>query len=189
MKQAIKSFYEKLKSLSASLFKRKSAESLNWFFAQIKKDKSAFPKNSFKIVKNIPPIGILCHFIYDPKTKDKLPYWDKFPLVIPFNFTNESFIGINLHYLPIPIRAKLLDGLMNIKHKSATDKAYIQLSYSALQALARQKILNHCIKRYLLSHVKSDIIMIDFDQWENVVYLPTQQFQKASAAKVWGDLQ
>jgi len=55
-----------------------------------------------------PEVGSMYMYIYDPKTKDKLPYYDKFPLIFPIGFAKEGFYGINFHYIPIQLRAKLM---------------------------------------------------------------------------------
>ena len=39
-------------------------------------------------------------FVYDPKTKAKLPFYDTFPLVLPIDTFRGGFIGLNFHYLP-----------------------------------------------------------------------------------------
>ena len=54
-----------------------------------------------------PFYGKLNMFIYDPKWKKKLPYYDTFPLVLPLETYPDGFLGINMHYLPIPLRIKL----------------------------------------------------------------------------------
>jgi hypothetical protein len=56
-------------------------------------------------------IGRMYMFSYDAKWKDKLPYWDAFPLIFPIDFKKDGFLGINLHYLPPVLRAKLMDEL------------------------------------------------------------------------------
>ena len=54
-------------------------------------------------------IGRLNMFVYDPKYKNKLPYYDTFPLVLPIERYDNGFLGINFHYLPYALRARLLD--------------------------------------------------------------------------------
>ena len=56
-------------------------------------------------------IGHMYFFFYDPKTKDKLPYYDRFPLVIPIQKYNDGFLGVNLHYIHPKHRIILLDKL------------------------------------------------------------------------------
>ena len=41
--------------------------------------------------------GAMAMFFYDPKTKDKLPYYDSFPLVIVVDAAEGGFYGLNLH--------------------------------------------------------------------------------------------
>src|SRR6056300_881927 len=43
--------------------------------------------------------GFMYMFLYDAKTKKKLPYWDAFPLVVPYARTQNGFMGLNFHYL------------------------------------------------------------------------------------------
>ena len=43
-----------------------------------------------------PFFGRLNMFIYDPKLKKKLPYYDTFPLVLPLENYNDGFLGIKL---------------------------------------------------------------------------------------------
>jgi hypothetical protein len=58
-----------------------------------------------------PTFGLLNMFVYDPKGKKELPYYDTFPLLLPIEKYSNGFLGINLHYLPIPLRIRLLDRL------------------------------------------------------------------------------
>ena len=51
-----------------------------------------------------PFFGRLNMFFYDPKLKATLPYYDRFPLVLPLKRFENGFLGINFHYLPIPLR-------------------------------------------------------------------------------------
>ena len=44
-------------------------------------------------------IGRMYFYHYDPKYKDVLPVYDKFPLVIPMEMYSDGFLGLNLHYL------------------------------------------------------------------------------------------
>jgi hypothetical protein len=166
--------------------KKLSSDSLKWFYTQIKSTASAFPKNAFNPMKH-PFIGGMFHFIYDPKWKEQLPYWDKFPLVIPIEMYNDGFLGLNLHYLPPILRAKLLDALLELKEKSSTNQAYMRVSYKILRGVVKQKLFEPCLKRYLSNHIISKIISISDESWEEVAFLPTQQFQKASQKDVWRD--
>ena len=69
-----------------------------------------------------PFYGRLNMFIYDPKFKKKLPYYDTFPLVLPLEKYSDGFLGINLHYMPIPLRIRLLDRLVDFSNDTDFDE-------------------------------------------------------------------
>jgi hypothetical protein len=72
---------------------------------------------------NKPFVGKLNMFFYDPKFKKTLPYYDTFPLVLPIEKYSDGFLGINLHYLPIPLRIKLLDRLVDFSNNTQFDES------------------------------------------------------------------
>ena len=53
-----------------------------------------------------PLLGSMYMFYYDPKHKEELPYYDRFPLIFPYKKVKGGFMGLNLHYLPLQLRAK-----------------------------------------------------------------------------------
>jgi hypothetical protein len=63
----------------------------------------------------------------------------------------------------------------------------MELSYGLLKGLKDLPAFQHCLKRYLFTHVKSKVIRIDSSYWDTVAFLPTQQFQKQSEQVVWAD--
>jgi len=161
----------------------------SWFFSIIKKggaDKSSRDKFTFH---SLPRIGFMYFYIYDPKWKKVLKYYDTFPLVIPIGYTDNGFLGLNFHYLPNLLRAKLLDELLKLKSKTidrGKNEDYIKISYQLLQSL-KGTPYQPTIKRYLWSHVRSNFVQVDFDEWEIVVFLPVEQFKKADKREVWKD--
>ena len=72
--------------------------------------------------KSVPFYGRLNMFVYDPKHKKTLPYYDTFPLVLPIEKYPDGFLGCNLHYLPIPLRIKLLDRLVDFSNNTKFDE-------------------------------------------------------------------
>ena len=132
-----------------------------------------------------PFFGNLNMFFYDPKFKNKLPYYDRFPLVLPIERYSNGFLGINLHYLPIPLRIRLLDELMDYSTDTNFDsKTKINANYSKLKNV---KLLKPTLKRYLAGKVKSRFRRVDADEFTVATLLPVQRFSKSSAAKVWND--
>lgn len=140
---------------------------------------------------NKPYVGGIFQYVYDAKTKDKLKYWDKFPIVIPIEFYDDGFLGLNLHYMPPKIRIKILDKLMSyqktIKTGTNGKRVYMQLSYEMLKGLHHIPGFDFMIKRYLYNHIRSKMMRIGSKYWKDVAYLPTQRFEKASETTVWAD--
>ena len=122
-----------------------------------------------------PSFGQLNMFVYSPKTKKKLPYYDTFPLVMPLEGISGGFLGINFHYLPIPLRMKLLDKIVNFPN---------DVNY---QGLKRISLLKPTIKKYLYGFTKSEFRVIEADDFVVAALLPVHNFKKAPASQVWAD--
>src|SRR5210317_573128 len=103
-----------------------------------------------------PLIGSMNMFFYDPKGKDTLPFYDRFPLAIIVGPAEKGFYGLNLHYLPPVLRAKLLDSLMDITNNKKYDETTkFRLSYKILQGVTKFRYYKPCLKHYLSQNVKS----------------------------------
>lgn len=139
---------------------------------------------------NAPMVGSMYFFIYDAKYKETLPYYDALPLVFPFDYTSNGFYGINFHYLPMSMRGMLMDSLLSLKASTVDtaygQKEYLRLSYQALQGVGKG-YFKPTVKRYLYSQIKSKFAEVHSDQWENAMFLPVENFQKAGNAEVWRD--
>ena len=132
--------------------------------------------------------GSMYMFFYDPKTKDKLPYWDNFPLVILVDSAKGGFYGLNLHYLPMTLRAKFLDGLMdNLNNKRYDETTRFEISYDYLKRAAKMKYFAPCFKHYLTSNVEGRLAQVSAPEWEIATFLPTAQWSRSGQAQVWKD--
>ena len=170
----------------------RSAESRAWF----RKQAAALGKVNRSQLMNEPELkltgkqipGGMFMFFYDPKTKDTLPYYDSFPLTIIVDKAPGGFTGLNLHYLPMVLRAKFLDALMEITDdKKYDDNTKFNMSYSMLKRASSMKYFKPCFKRYLIANVKSRFARVPAPEWEIATFLPTQDFQKSSVTAVWKD--
>lgn len=129
-----------------------------------------------------PKIGQLYTYLYNPKTKDKLPYYDIVPLVIPVQYTENGFYGLNFHYLSLPERNKLLNIILPFSQKSETLKK--KSSYAKLVSLA-SGIWSPCCKRYLWSHIRTKFVNIPQEDWYEIIKMPVISFQKATTKEVY----
>ena len=174
-------------------------ESRDWFRQQTKNlsvSSSRMVRSDRSRLTDRPLLGRMYLFQYDPKGKKTLPYYDRFPLVFPidsgrtsgFAASGGSFLGINLHYLPLPLRARLMDALYDtITTKELDENTRIRISYNILQQAAKYRFFKPCIKRYLISHVKSRFFYIEPTEWEMALFLPLDRFVGANMSRIYRD--
>ena len=138
--------------------------------------------------KNRVSMGKMYLFNYDPKTKATLPYYDRYPLIFPVQGAPGGFYGINMHYLPYVLRARLMDALYDLSSNQRYDeRTKLRLSYGILKGAAKYKAFKPTFKRYLSSHVRSRFIEINSSEWDIALFLPLESFAKASKGSVWAD--
>lgn len=161
---------------------RNTDAAIDWFRNVIRKDKPV----SFDRVSNdarkldqrvqfVP--GNMFTYTYDPKYKDKLPFFDVFPLILLVEKTKTGWYGINVHYLPPVLRAELFK---EIGYRKKDPRVVASV-------LARNPLTTPCLKQYLASHLKSRPIGIPKDEWEIAIQLPFEGFKKAENAQVWAN--
>jgi hypothetical protein len=133
-------------------------------------------------------IGAMYMYFYDPKLKAQLPFYDTFPLVLPFGPAKGGFYGINVHYLPYLLRAKVLGELMNFADsKTLTPTSKMRLSYNLLNSLQTAAEIKPCIKHYLTTHVRSQFMKINPVDWKAAIFLPVEAFVGATKESVFRD--
>jgi hypothetical protein len=182
---------ELAKERKATEFPRLSKDSIAWF-----KEKLAEIKRPAAIVRDIVQeksrrtsqlkLGRLYAFVYDPKSKEDLPYYDKFPLVLILEKYPDGFLGLNLHYLPYKYRVVFLNKLVKYAVTDREDDIVrLRITYDILNASRRFKEFKPCLKRYLFNHMRSRLLAIQPNEWETATLLPLQMFKGATANKVW----
>jgi hypothetical protein len=186
-----KSYFERLETEAFRAgVKPRTKESLNWFRERLQ---SVTRVSNDKILKdkvlnniNRPLTGRMYMYFYDPKTKDTLPYYDKFPLIIMLEKAKGGFTGLNLHYLPPKLRAKFFDKLMDYTNNQKYDESTrFKLKYNLLKSASRLKEFNPCFKRYLTSQIESRISEVPATEWEVALFMPTDRFATSNRQTVW----
>lgn len=164
--------------------------SFNWYMRAVKKMGSelktynAVSRTDIGEFESTIEPGNMYMFVYDPKLKDSLPYYDNFPLVMPFNTTNNGFIGLNLHYLAPLARAALLGKLLDYTDNEITSTSKFQISWSVLNNFSRFPEVQPSVKKYITSNVNSRLLKVAPEHWKAAIFLPTQNFIGASTRTV-----
>ena len=157
-------FKRKMGALRAELRNKVNAvDTADEFYSKAKKSGN----------KTIKP-GVMAAYFYDPKTKQKMKYYDRFPLIMCVKMYSNGFLGLNFHYLPPLLRAKLMDSI---------DRA----GSVNWEALSRIKQIKPTVKRYLYTHISSKVVLIDDDEKEIALFLPTERFKKENKLVVWNE--
>jgi hypothetical protein len=171
-------------------FEPRTSEARDWLKAKVKSlspSRTALMKDRDNL-KDKSMIGRMYFYFYDPKLKDMLPYYDRFPLVIPIERYQDGFLGLNLHYISPKQRVILLDKLSNYLNNHRYDETTrIRLSYDHLRNASTIYEGIPCVKKYLYKQVKSRFLEITADEWDIAALLPTEDFSGATKNKVWTD--
>lgn len=169
----------------------RTRESAEWFRKQLANMRSINRQRLLRdqLVTKVsrPKIGEMYMFYYDAKHKDTLPYWDQFPLIILVDQAPKGFYGLNLHYLPLTLRAQLFDALVETSNKRYDETTRMRIKYDLLKGVNKMKYFKPCFKRYLSGHVDSGIVKVEPSEWEIALFMPIQKFKGATATQVWKD--
>lgn len=186
----------------ASIFARLTAQSeragivprttisRKWFIQRVKSLSGLTPRRMLQddkaVYRRKPLIGRMFMFVYDPKHKKKLPFYDTFPLILMVGPAENGFYGLNLHYLNPRMRAAFFDKLMEFaNNKRFNEKTRLRLSYELLKNASNLDAFKPCFKHYLWDHVRTHTMEIQAPEWEAALFLPTENFVNASNSKVW----
>lgn len=185
------SFFERLQlqAFRAGVQPR-SEESQKWFRNKLKNigqvNRQKLLRDSALERVSRPRMGDMYMFFYDPKHKETLPYYDTFPLIIMVEKAPGGFYGLNMHYLPPVLRAKLFDGLVKSDERYDENTRF-RARYRLLQSVRKLRYFKPCFKHYLTKHVEGRISKVEAPEWEIALFMPTQRFKKATATQVYAD--
>lgn len=171
------------------------ARSVDWFRKKINDLGGNTPATKTDLLRQTKPlqvtrflIGSLFIFKYDPKTKADMPYYDTWPCSLIFSVDTNLVRGINFHYLPLTIRARLFDKLWQIAMVYRNNQQQCKrMTWKLLSNVAKFPEVRPAVKSYLYSHVQSKLIKVEIDDWKTALLLPIESFAKKSMSIVHYD--
>ena len=132
--------------------------------------------------------GMLYFFLYEPTNAKTLPYYDHFPFVLVIDKAQESFAGLNFHYLNYYWRAVLFDRLYEQRRKSPDPlKVQMKFTYESLTHTTKYKQFRPCYKRYLYKNMRSPLFQVGESEWDVALWLPVELWHKQISAQIWKD--
>ena len=166
--------FDQLKQSGADIQK-----SMQWYQAQVRKIGTINVNKLIREGKQVTRIfpGEMYLYRYDPKTKDQLPYYDIYPLVLPFRRVENGFLGINLHYLPYGVRMFTLKELSRfVTDKKLNEDTRLRLSWRLLETSVKFEPAKACVKHYLYEHIQTRFMKIPYPDWVIATQLPVERF-------------
>lgn len=170
----------------------KSREAIDWFRLNVRKtsvsETRLMREEASNLVASWSQVGIgkLYFAHYQAKHAKSLPYWDRFPMMIPIHKYKDGFLGLNLHYLPPVLRAKILSELYDtITSTTLDERKKMAITYAKLGTMANHNLVSPCIKRYLGDHFRSKFLRVPYEDWTTAIFLPVERFEKSSRNDVW----
>ena len=171
--------FQQMNESNKNITSRDINDANKWFADQAGQLNST-ETDPFKMFKDVgaPTIGKMYLFIYDPKHKAKLPFYDMYPLTFPFEFKKEGFLALNLHYLPPRARASLMQALHTIANNDKyNESTKLNISYGLLkQSASRFSGFENCIKSYLFGQLKSSFRYVKPADCDKALLLPLQRW-------------
>jgi hypothetical protein len=136
---------------------------------------------------NRPMLGRMYLYRYAPKTRAKLPYYDTFPLTIPFRIKGNRMYGLNFHYLDLNTRRRLFSNIIDGGYTSGDglEERAFNFSYKRIKGNRLFAAMPPTIHQYDLRRLRSPLIQIDAKEWPLALYLPVEAFKKESKSTVW----
>ena len=180
-------------SVFGNLRKTKTAgqNALSWYASNAKRLQRIKPRALMSDTDNLESkaqVGRMYMFFYNPKLKESLPYYDRFPLVVPIEPYSDGFLGLNFHYLHPKYRHVLLKAMLSLSSDSRLgEDAKIQATYKLLKKGTKYKWFKPTLKRYLNGHISSKFLKVLPEDWEMAIFLPTERFEKSGKKKVWSE--
>jgi hypothetical protein len=156
---------------------RAAADAQLWFERGAKKvrDRSIVStRNPFKA-------GMIYVFRYEkPKHVETLPWWDKNPVVLALDQTEQkNDCGINLNLLPPDVKEDLLDLIYErmkgmIKSQTSGKTSYnaatqgpIRLDYKSAKKFLKQYGFDFAIRQYI-PNLKANQMVVSFENWSRI---------------------
>ena len=191
----MESLIKRLEQETPAELEARSIESLRWFQQRVKTLKitsEAFYRQSSLNKARRYLEGRMYTFFYDAKYKEKLPYWDRFPVVLILDMYQGGFSGLNLHYIPPRYRVRLLYELykyitLDDDTRDENMKPHIRIRYEMLRGMSKMKFFKPCYKRYLTQHIDGRALEITSDYWDVMAMLPLADWQKKQVREVYTD--
>lgn len=127
--------------------------------------------------------GYIYFFNYQPPNANKLPFYDRFPLVLSMGFRGSNLIGINLHYLPIRIRLYVMYKIVKSISTLQKENSRIRVNELLTSRVIRKYIMA-LGEEYSSTGIRSKIKLVIPEEFMIMAFLPAEKFAKKQTPQV-----
>jgi len=170
---------------------RPATQAIKWLFREVFRN-----PNKYRYRQRAMHSGGLFIFEYkNPKFKDtpKLPWFDKYPLVLSLGpkVTNEGIrnIGFNLHLLPPKIRIVVLVKIFELHKRLYRYRIFmrndkpVQLNYELIKKVLKPYGVLFSIRMYIPYRQRS-VVHFPYRDWYKAVFIPSRGYDGIRAQKL-----
>jgi hypothetical protein len=136
-------------------------------------------KTKTNIKKKFQPGRIL---FYQYNAKDKTQTYDKTPLVMVLKSNKSHMLGLNFHWLPMPLRVLLIKKIISLNKQNIKNKVPLEFSYRTLKPFLKKLGYAPCIRLYIRTRVSTAGVLIPDSQLMNVARLKSETFTKGKVS-------
>ena len=123
-------------------------------------------------------------FMYDPKGKKDLKFYDRLPLVLVLDTFRNGFIGLNFHHMHPRFRRRFIQFAEQFRRGQGL-YSYLDINWNVIKTLDKYKFGRPIIRRYNYTQVRSRMIKVPEDDWELMVVIPSLRLFKMQTQAVW----
>lgn len=117
----------------------------------------------------------LYYYRYMPQGYMKLHIFDQFPLVIPLEIRGQIMLGVNLHWIPGPLRQRTIQLIIEIRNKAINQNVF-RIWYRMIKYNPPLQFMKIAVRKYYISHC-SNIRIIPPQQWDMLPYTHAQLYK------------
>lgn len=163
---------------------RPSAQAVKWLFREVFADPKKYKHKKHLLYQG----GLFIFKYFEPKYKgtDRLPWFDKYPLVLSLGprATNLGIrnLGFNLHLLPPRIRIIVLCYIFEL-YKNAyrysvffkKDDNPVTISYKQILKVLQPYGIEFCVRMYI-PNLQNQIVRFPVDDWYKAIFIPSRGY-------------
>jgi len=124
------------------------------------------------VTKNLRP-GSLVFFTYNAKFKQAR--WDKTPMVFVLSLSQSYMLGLNFHYLPVPMRRILYKFLWQKYGKQIEQHKHIVFNWSEIKPFVI-KLAAPVLRLYIRKRISNRGISIPYEKQMDAIELRVESF-------------